>query len=134
MSWRREAFERLPELRGLLQEEKSPYNFLGDLVAKLDAAYELQDDDMVKRIYGFVFWCLHTPRGRSASDDLATAVACAFLEHLPQHDRIRHDIGRWFSRSDILGMSEIFHHHGTEDQYQEMLRLSDVNNSTRPAR
>ena len=129
MSWRREAFDRLPEFRRLLQEEKSPYNFLGELVTKLDFAYERQDDDLVKRIYGFIFWCMEAPRGKTASDDLLTAVACSFLEHLPQHDHIRHDIGRWFSRSDILGMSEIFHYHGTEDQYQEMLRLSDMKKS-----
>lgn len=129
MSWRKEAFERLPEFRRFLREEKSTYNFLGELVTKLDAAYELKDDDLVKRIYGFVFWCMKAPRGKNASGDLLTAVACSFLEHLPQHDRIRNDIGRWFSRSDILGMSEIFHYHGTEDQYQEMLRASDTKNN-----
>jgi hypothetical protein len=126
MGWRKQAFERLPEMRGLLQEEKSHYNFLGELVTRLDAAYEAQNDDLVKRIYGFVFWCMHAPRGKDASDDLLTAVACSFLEHLPQYDRIRGDIWRWFRRGDILGMWEIFHYHGTEEQYQEMLTLSGM--------
>lgn len=102
------------------------YNFLSELVTKLNEAYEINNDNLVKRIYGFVFWCLNAPRGKTASDDLLTAVACSFLEHLPQHEKIRKDIGRWFSHSDILGMSEIFHYHGTEDQYQQMLRSSDT--------
>ena len=125
MGWRQEAFECLPEFRELLQEEKSAYNFFGELVSELEEAYETENEDLIERIYQLVFRCFAAPRGKDASDDLPSAVACSFLEEIPQHKLIRQNIGRWFRRSDILGMSEIFHYHGTEEQYQEMLKSCD---------
>jgi len=119
MKWRREAFERLPEFRRLLQEEQSPYSFFGELVEKLNSAYKAGNEDIIKRIYGLVFWCINdAPRGKNASDDIFTIVTCSFLEHLPAHKLIRQDIGTWFYQREIIEMTEIFHYHGTDEQYQ----------------
>tara|TARA_R100000027_G_scaffold1806_2_gene1978 strand:+ start:2340 stop:2495 length:156 start_codon:yes stop_codon:yes gene_type:complete len=41
--WRKEAFERLPEFRKDLQEEKSPYGFLNVLRDRLEYAYRNRD-------------------------------------------------------------------------------------------
>src|SRR3954463_434351 len=106
--WRKEAFERFPEFRTLLQEEKSAYGFLGALVLKLVEAHESADDGRIRRIYNYAKWCLEAPRGREASDDLPTIVTVSFYEHLPRQNIVRKDVGRWLQKEMIEGMKEVF--------------------------
>jgi hypothetical protein len=127
MGWKEEAFDRLPEARPLLEEDGDlPYEFVGGLVPKLEAAYTEGNEDLIERIYRFVFWCMDASRGKGDTDDLFTAVACSFLEQLPKYRRIRQDIGRWFGKEDIEAMEKTFRYHGTEEEYQEMLRSSEA--------
>jgi len=126
MRWRKEAFERLPEFRNFLQKEKSPHNFVGDLILRLEDADKEGNRDLIQRIYGFVFWCMEATRGKHASTDLPTIVSVSFLEHLPNHERIRRDVGNWFCRAAIVGMKEIYLYHGSEEEYQEMIDSCDV--------
>jgi hypothetical protein len=119
--WRKTAFERLPELRKLLQKEKTAHSFFGGLVDQLSKAYLQKNEDLIRGIYDYAKWCLAAPRGKSASDDLLTIVMVSFFEHLPQHEAIRRDIGRWFPKKEIEGMKDFFLYHGTEEQFQEML-------------
>jgi hypothetical protein len=127
--WRKEAFDRLPECRSQLQQEKSPYLFFHELGVVLYQAHLRNDKDLIRRIYGYAQWCLEAPRGLGAADDLLTIVTVSFFEHLPTHREIRKEVGRWLPKSVIEEMHEVFLHHGTEEQYQEMLasciRLSD---------
>src|SRR4051812_10211159 len=124
--WRKEAFERFAEFRGLLQQEKSAYNFLGELVNKLVEAYASSDDGRIRRIYNYAKWCLAAPPGRDASDDLPTIVTVSFYEHLPHHTIVRKDVGRWLPKEMIEGMKEVFLYHGTPEQYEEMLAPARV--------
>jgi hypothetical protein len=119
--WRNEAFDRLPELRKLLQTEKSAYSFLSELVDRLHKAYAQKDEDLIRRIYDYAKWCLDLPRGKDSSDDLPTIVTVSFFEHLPQHAEVRRDVGRWLPRKDVEGMKQVFLYHGSEEQFQEML-------------
>ena len=124
--WRKEAFDRLPELRKLLQVEKSPYLFLGEMVGILHQAYLRADEDLIRRIYEYAKWCMNAPRGVDASDDMLTIVAVSFFEDLPQFAEVRRDVGRWFPKEEIQIMKSIFTYHGTEEQYQEMLESCNV--------
>lgn len=99
--WRKEAFERLPELRGLLQEEKSAYLFLSMMVDRLNQAYLRKEEDLIRRIHEYARWCLDAPRGKDASDDLLTIVVVSFYEDIPRYGEIRRDIGRWFSKKKL---------------------------------
>lgn len=119
--WRKEAFDRFPDFRGLLQNEKSAYLFLGEMVERLHEAYLQKDEDLVRRIYEYAKWCQDAPRGKDASDDLPTIVTVSFFEHLPRHAEVRRDVGRWLPKKDIEGMKELFLYLGTEEQFQEML-------------
>lgn len=120
--WRSQAYERLPELRKMLQYEKLVHCFFGQLVDELNSAYADQNMDLVKRIYQYIFHLLET---RESSVDFQTVIAVSFLEHIPQHELIRNDIRRWFTRSELESMREIFTYHGTEEQYREMLESAD---------
>ena len=124
--WRKEAFDRLPEFRGFLQEEKSASLFLGEMADQLHKAYLQKNEDLIRRIYDYAKWCLAAPQGMDASNDLPTIVTVAFFEHLPRHEEIRRDIGRWFPKKEIEGMKQIFLYHGTEAQFQEMLASCSV--------
>ncbi len=119
--WRKEAFDRLPEFRKELQEEKSPYCFLNILSDRLEDAYRDENFELIERIKEYVFRLARAKEGHDASSDLGTIVAVSFFEHLPQSKLIRQDIGRWFSIREIVEMKEILTYHGTEEQYAEML-------------
>ena len=119
--WRQEAFERLPEFRKELQEEKSPYCFLSILRDRLVQAYKEENFERIERIKEYVFRLARAKEGHDASSDLGTIVAVSFFEHLPESKLIRQDIGRWFSVREIEQMKEIFTYHGTEEQYADML-------------
>lgn len=120
--WRREAFERLPELRRKLQESKNPMAFWIDVHCELVREYEKLDDDFIRRVYGYAFWCLdEAPQNDAIQQDPYTAVVVCFLEHLPTDDAARKDAHRWMSRARMERMKSVFLHLGTEEQYQEML-------------
>jgi len=126
--WRKEAFEKLPEFRKLLQEEKSLYVFFHLLVRELYQAYLRNDMEQVRRIYDYAKWCKDSPRGNDASDDLFTIAAVSFYEHLPEHSEIRRDMGRWFTRREIEGMKDTLLYHGTEEQFDEILASCEIEN------
>lgn len=119
--WRKEAFDRLPEFRGRLQEEKIASLFLGEMADQLHNAYLQKNEDLIRRIYDYAKWCLAAPGGKDASDDLPTIVTVSFFEHLPRHEEVRRDIGRWFPQKEIEKMEAVFLYHGTEEQFLEML-------------
>jgi hypothetical protein len=124
--WRKEAFDRLPECRKQLQEEKSPYGFFQELSEALYQAHLRQDEELLRRIYRYAQWCLQAPRGKDASDDLATIVTVSFFEHLPTHREVRKAVGRFLPKAFIEGMRDVFLYHGTEEKYQEILASCEV--------
>src|SRR5215217_5955871 len=99
--WRKEAFDRLPELRRKLQEEKSAYGFFHEVVNALESAHLRREDDMIRRIYAYANWCLQAPRGKDSSDDMLTIMAVSFFESLPLHPVIRKNIGHWLPKATI---------------------------------
>ena len=86
--------------------------------------YKKLDDDFIRRLYGYAFWCLDdAPRSDDAGSDPFTAVVVCFFEHLPTHDAARKDAHRWMSKGRMEGMKSVFLYHGTEEHYQELLGL-----------
>ena len=73
----------------LLQVEKSPYLFLGEIVGILHQAYLRADEDLIRRIYGYAKLCMNSPRCVDASDNMLTVVAVSFFEDLPQFAEVR---------------------------------------------
>jgi hypothetical protein len=120
------GFREISRASQFLQQEKSAYKFLSETVRWLREAYDRNDKEMIQRIYDYAKWCMDAPRGKDASDDLLTIVTVSFFEHLPQHEKIRQDVGRWLPASDIKGMKSVFLYHGSEEQFQEMLASASL--------
>tara|TARA_B100000614_G_scaffold254698_1_gene270549 strand:+ start:244 stop:690 length:447 start_codon:yes stop_codon:yes gene_type:complete len=130
-TWRKEAFERLPEMRKQLQQEKGMYCFFSELVDFLKKAYEEEDYDLEKRIYQYAFHLCSLKRGSSAQNDVPTAITLGFFEHLPESKITRRNVGRWMTKKEIEGMKDTFLYHGTEKQYLEMLESVDTHKKHR---
>jgi hypothetical protein len=119
--WRKEAFERLPEMRTALQEDKSPYHFFHALIDRLERATKDSEEDLIKRIYDFAVWSLRdAPRGKTSADDIFTVVITSFFEDIPNNKIIRKDIGKRLPHHMLLSLKEAFMYHGTEETFLEI--------------
>jgi hypothetical protein len=120
--WRKEAFERLPEMRTTLQEDKSLYCYFFETQRCLEKAIAVGDEDLCKRIYGFVLWCLRdAPRGKTSSDDVFTIVITSFFEDVPNSKVIRGDIRRRLPKDILFGLKNAFMYHGNEEVFNEII-------------
>ena len=72
-AWRREALQRLPECRQVVESADNPMALWIELLGGCEDAYQKQDQDLIRRFYDFARWCWQSP-----SADVRTAVACAF--------------------------------------------------------
>ncbi len=98
--------EQLPECRRIIQAADNPMALWIDLSCACEDAYKKQDEDLVRRFYDFARWCWKSP-----SDDVRTAVACGFYEHLPTKPVIRRDMPRRFGRGAFMELREVFRYH-----------------------
>jgi hypothetical protein len=86
--WLEKAAEYLPDLEDLITGEQTlpgPMALWIDLHYELVKAYDAPspNENLIRGIYDFAAWCLAQPRTSDVSTDLSTAVAVAFIEHLP---------------------------------------------------
>jgi hypothetical protein len=120
--WGREAFHRFPELIDRFDNVDDPYLLWIELTYAFKEAYKSpRDEDLISRIFAFAEWCCSQPRGATAADDLGTCVCTCFYEHIPELPEALADMPRWFSRSDVLKMKDIFSYLAGEDGFQRIL-------------
>lgn len=110
-AWRRQALEQLPECRRIAEAAKNPMALWIELLSACQDAYTRQDEDLIRRFYEFARWCWKSP-----SDDVRTAVACAFYEHLPTTPAMRRDMPRRFGRSAFTELRDVFRYHLATDE------------------
>jgi hypothetical protein len=124
MTWRQKADELFPELIARFEETDTPYLLWFELQTAFEQAYAStpRNESLIKRVYAYADWCCAQPRGRTAEDDLATCVAVCFYEHIPQHPAARADMPRWFKYEDFVTMEQIFRHHLTESEFNDLKR------------
>lgn len=95
--------KRLPECKRTIEEVDNPMALWTELLGKCEEAYTTSKEDMIRRFYEFAWWCW-----KSQSDDVRTAVACAFYEHLPRNPKMRRDLPRRFGRETFEELREVF--------------------------
>jgi hypothetical protein len=83
------------------------------------------NEDLISRIYDYANWCCSQPEGTTAEDDLGTCVCVCFYEHIPQSTEALEDMPRWFSRSDVVLMKDIFSYMVGEEGFQRILLAYD---------
>lgn len=135
--WGKEAFNRFPELIEHFDDVDNPYLLWLELTHAFKEAYKApRNEDLIARIYDFAHWCCSQPKGATAEDDLGTCVCVCFYEHIPQSREAVADMPRWFSRSDVVTMKDIFSYRVGDEGFQCILRAYERQNQKqkRPSR
>jgi hypothetical protein len=121
-SWGKEAFTRFPDLINRFDFVNSPYDLWIVLTAAFKEAYKApRNEDLISRIYAYADWCGSQPQGTTAEDDLGTCICACFYEHIPESPEALEDMPRWFTRSDVLTMKEIFSYTVGEEGFERIL-------------
>jgi hypothetical protein len=77
-TWRRRALETFPELRRTLNDsELTLYGFFPQLVGRVWEAHDADEEDMLRRIYGYTSWAARHP-----AKELWNPAGVSFYEHL----------------------------------------------------
>ncbi len=122
--WRSKALEIFPELSEEIKVADNPMYLWIEICLKFQKAYEVpQDDDFIRRTYGFAGWCLQQARDDRTEYDLFTCVIVGFYEDIPNTRAARADMPRWFSLENVRQNKEVFSYHLTEAEYKELLTL-----------
>ncbi len=85
-----------------------------ELGSIFDSLYrsEVPPDEAVRPFFQLARRCFE-----SGGSEAATAVACAFYEHLLLKPSVRADLPRWISRADFLASERIFSYHLNESEF-----------------
>src|SRR3569623_1401675 len=94
--WRRKASEMLPEMQGIISGAWSPMSLWIELHLEFERAFRASNSEVIQRILKYARWCW-----KARSPDTVTAVMCAFFEHLPENEKMRSEIPKWFSASEF---------------------------------
>lgn len=127
--WLSKALEMFPELsKDFELAEISPMSFWIELRNAFQEAYSSQpiNENLIGRIYDYASWCVAQPETNSVEDDLATAVAVCFIEHLPETPAVANDLYRWMSMDSFTGCESLFRYHLSDQEYKAF-RLNFLN-------
>jgi hypothetical protein len=119
-AWRREAFERLPAFRTLLQKSNTPYALWIELSSEFRQAYQVGDLERFEHILSYANWCLAQPEGRTAADDFGTCLQVCFFEHLPAV-QVGNQTKPKNRSGGILAETEILRYPGIQELHSELL-------------
>lgn len=124
-AWRREAIAQLPELKKTIESADNVMSLWTELWYPFCRAYEQdpRDESLIRRVYAYAHWCMAAPRGPNAATDPASAVAVAFLEHLPTNPLTRADMPRWFTADQMRQSREVFSYLLKGDEFDELMKL-----------
>jgi hypothetical protein len=92
--WRRHALRLFPELHDDIERDAAtPYGLFFLLLPFVRDAHQRDDEDALRRAYGFAQWCHHQRHG----SELPNAVGVAFYEHLFDDWSLRGQVAPWVS-------------------------------------
>ena len=117
-AWRRQALAALPECKQLIASSDSPMALWIELQFKFRRAFEADDLSRVQRFIDYAKWCWDARDG-----DTVNAVACGFLEHLPEHKGMRVRIPEWFNQTEFDRLRPVFAYHADEAVLAEIEQL-----------
>lgn len=119
--WRREASERLPELQPLIASKlvDNPMMLWIELNQEFERRCEIEPPplELLTRVWRYCEWCL-----THGSDDVRTAAALGFCEHLIDTPKRTELLPRIMRRSDFLDFRTILEYHNTPDEVDACLK------------
>lgn len=121
--WRREASERLPELQGIIASKlvDNPMMLWIELNLEFEKLCEIEPPqvELLKRIWTYCQWCLE-----HGSDDVRTAAALGFCEHLIDTPKKIQILSKIMGRSDFLDLRSLLEYHNTCDEVDACLKAA----------
>jgi hypothetical protein len=118
-AWRRQALQLLPEYRETIEEADNPMAMWIDLHLAFDDAMAQKKSELASRVLRYAAWCISTDSG-PLPNDISTAVACAFYEHLPEEREYWPHFPKWFGRSQFEQLLPIFGYHLSPGELEEL--------------
>jgi hypothetical protein len=119
--WRREASERLPELQNLIASKlvDSPMMLWVELDSKFGRLCEEEPPpiDLLCRVWQYCDWCLV-----NGSDDVRTAAALGFCEHLLDSPRRAALLPKIMSRADFHAVRNFMEYHQSPAEVDSWFR------------
>jgi len=119
-AWRKEASKRLPELQRFIASRKvdNPMMLWIELLMEFErlCKQERVPLDLLRRLWGYAKWCME--RG----DDVGTAAALGFCEHLIDTKESRSILPEIMSQQDYQSLKGLLLYHNTEIDYEAVLK------------
>ncbi len=124
--WRRQAIERMPSLRALIEDPASvwsPMSLWIELRMALERAYaaEASGTECIDEIWNY----LHFVLGRRRADTVLEGCYCGFLEHLLADERIALDLPRRMERATFLSLRAPLSYACGEARFTRVLAMFD---------
>jgi len=121
-AWRRIALELFPEADEFtIDDWFSSYALFFWLLPFSRAAHQRDDEDALRRSYGFAQWCWHQRRG----SELRNAVAVSFYEHLFDHWKLHEQVVPWLELGVRSSIWTLWEDRLDQDKRKELRRLFD---------
>jgi hypothetical protein len=114
-AWRRQAVERLPEFRAVIESAATPMALWVELVLRFEDAVRLGDEGLVRRFFAYAEWCWDAAPGQAT--EARTAAVCAFYEHLPLVRGLGDQLHHHLPRQRFLAIQDAFRHHLGEAEF-----------------
>ena len=119
-AWRKEASKRLPEFQKIIasREVDNPMMLWIELHTRF-AQLCRQDPppvELLRRLWGYAKWCMD-----QGHEDVQTAAALAFCEHLLDTDASGRLLPQVMSRQDYEGLRSLLLYHDSQEAYERGL-------------
>ena len=121
--WKIEAIKRFPEFSQETYDDwDNPHLCWVDLFPLFEEAYKSpRNEELIRRIYDYAFWCIRQPQGKKSEDDLGSMIVVNFLEMIPTIEEARNDMPRWFTLDDVKSSEEVFSYMVGKEGFQKIL-------------
>ncbi|MBW8863980.1 MAG: hypothetical protein JF609_03470 [Verrucomicrobia bacterium] len=120
--WRKEASERLPELQQLIasRDIDNPMMLWTEIKMKFQDFCEQEPPplDLIKRVWGYAKWCM-----AQGHEDVATAAALCFCEHLLDRKATQRILPQIMTRQEYEGLKGLLLYHKSEEDFAKGLKL-----------
>jgi len=124
---RDELINRFPEIEELVREdEEIPYLMMMHLFDWVEGECKQGlPEGLIKRIVEFRDWCVSSPEGETAENDLMTIYTVGFYEKLFEGEASSELIPKISSKKDIENNKEYLVNWIGKDNYQKVLNRFD---------
>ena len=119
-----ELINQFPEIAEQVGNDKDlPYQLMSHLYEWVEAECKNGlSNELIKRIVEFRDWCISSPRGQTAENDIYTIYIVGFFEHLFESEATMDLIPRLSSRENIVNNEEYLVSWIGRENYQKVLK------------